>query len=53
MTDDTTRPARQRFMADILARADLPNAPLAMPKQTLDVQPGWLFAIYARFVRRV
>jgi hypothetical protein len=52
MTDDSTRPARERLVADILARAGLPNAPLAMPKQALETQTRWLFAIYTRLVRR-
>ena len=53
MTHDTNRAARQRLLADILGRAGLPSAPLAMPKQTLELQSNWLFAIYARFVRRI
>jgi len=44
--------ARERLVADILSRAGLPNAPLAMPKQVIEVQSNWLFAIYARLVRR-
>ena len=52
MIDDSKRPARARILADILSRAGLPNAPLAMPKQTLETQANWLFAIYARLVRR-
>jgi hypothetical protein len=52
MTHDVDRPQRDRLLADILSRAGLPNAPLAMPKQTLESQAGWLFAIYSRFVRR-
>lgn len=52
MTHDTDRPDRDRLVADILSRAGLPNAPLAMPKQTLEAQSGWLLAIYARLVRR-
>jgi len=44
--------ARERLIADILSRAGLPNAPLAMPKQVIEVQSNWLFAIYARLVRR-
>jgi hypothetical protein len=52
MTHDTDRLTRERLVADILGRAGLPNAPLAMPKQTLEAPAGWLFAIYARLVRR-
>ena len=52
MTHDMSRPARERLVADILGRAGLPNAPLAMPKQTLEAPAGWLFAIYARLVFR-
>jgi hypothetical protein len=44
--------ARERLIADILSRAGLPNAPLAMPKQVIEVQSNWIFAIYARLVRR-
>ena len=44
--------ARERLVADILSRAGLPNAPLAMPKQVIEVQSNWLFAIYARLVCR-
>lgn len=52
MSDDVNSVARDRLLADILGRAGLPNAPLAMPKQVLEAQPRWLFAIYARLVRR-
>ncbi len=38
---------------DILADARLPNAPLAVPKQVLEVHMNWLFSIYARLLRRV
>jgi hypothetical protein len=51
MGDDAKLHARERLLADILGRAGLPNAPLAMPKQVLE-SPRWLFAIYARLVRR-
>jgi hypothetical protein len=43
---------RERLLEDILGRGGLPNAPLAMPKQVLESQGSWLFAIYARLVRR-
>ena len=52
MTGDANLSARQRALGDILERAGLPNAPLAMPKQVLELQPKWLLAIYARFLRR-
>jgi hypothetical protein len=52
MSDDARLAARERMLADILGRAGLPNAPLAMPKQVLEAPSRWLFAIYARFVRR-
>ncbi len=51
MTDDRNR--RERRLASILERSGLPNAPLAMPKQVLESQGSWLFAIYARLVRRI
>jgi hypothetical protein len=50
MTND--RNWRERRLADILSHTGLPNAPLAMPKQVLESQPSWLFAIYTRLVRR-
>lgn len=50
MTDDAKLRSRT---ADLLTRAGLPNAPLAMPKQVLEVQHNWIFAIYARLVRRI
>jgi hypothetical protein len=53
MSDDAGLAPRERLLADILGRAGLPNAPLAMPKQVLETQSRWLFAIYARFVRRI
>ncbi len=53
MSDDVEQTARGRLLADILGRTGLPNAPLAMPKQVLEIQPRWLFAIYARLVRRI
>ena len=43
---------RERRLAEIMQRAGLPNAPMAMPKQVLELQHNWLFAIYARVVRR-
>ncbi|HTJ56677.1 MAG TPA: hypothetical protein VL418_03815 [Devosiaceae bacterium] len=52
MMGDADISARERAIGDILGRAGLPNAPLAMPKQVLERQPKWLFAIYARFLRR-
>ena len=52
MSDDVALAPRERLLAEILGRAGLPNAPLAMPKQVLEAQPRWLFAIYARLVRR-
>ncbi|MDR3470151.1 MAG: hypothetical protein P4M09_00410 [Devosia sp.] len=52
MTEDPDRAARERMLADLLVRVGLPQAPLAMPKQTLESQPRWLFAIYARLLRR-
>ena len=52
MSDDANLPERERLLADILGRAGLPNAPLAMPKQILESQSRWLFAIYARLIRR-
>jgi hypothetical protein len=52
MTDEANLAARERLVADILGRAGLPHAPLPMPKQVLELQPNWLFAIYARLVRR-
>ncbi len=51
MADDANL-LRERALANILSRAGLPNAPLAMPKQVLETQSNWLFAIYARLVRR-
>jgi hypothetical protein len=50
--NDDAETARQRLLADILGRAALPNAPMAMPKQVLEAQPRWLFSIYSRLVRR-
>ncbi len=52
MSGDVEQTARERLLADIMDRMGLPNAPLAMPKQVLEAQPRWLFAIYARLVRR-
>jgi hypothetical protein len=52
MSDADVMAPRERLLAEILGRAGLPNAPLAMPKQVLEAQPRWLFAIYARLVRR-
>jgi hypothetical protein len=52
MTDGVDISARERLLEDIRSREGLPSAPLAMPKQVLEVQPKWLFAIYARLVRR-
>ena len=52
MTDEANVSARERLIADILSRAALPSAPLAMPKQVIEQQSNWLFAIYARLVRR-
>jgi hypothetical protein len=52
MSDDAVTPPRERLLAEILGRTGLPNAPLAMPKQVLEAQPRWLFAIYVRLVRR-
>ena len=37
----------------LLADARLPNAPLAVPKQVLEVHTNWLFSIYSRLLRRV
>jgi hypothetical protein len=51
MSDDANQ-MRERALANILSRAGLPNAPLAMPKQVLEAQSHWLFAIYSRLVRR-
>ena len=36
----------------VLANARLPSAPLAIPKQVLEVQMSWLFSIYSRLLRR-
>ena len=52
MTENANRVAREQVVAQLLSRAGLPNAPMAMPKQTLEAQPRWLFAIYARLLRR-
>lgn len=52
MNEDAKTPAAGRFTAEILDRSGPPSAPLAMPKQVLELQPNWLFAIYARLVRR-
>ena len=53
MADDANLRSRESSaLASILSRAGLPNAPLAMPKQVLENQSNWLFAIYARLVRR-
>jgi hypothetical protein len=52
MTDEANISARAQLVGDILGRAGLPHAPLAMPKQVLELQPNWLFAIYARLLRR-
>ena len=51
MNDDAGM-ARQRLLDDIIERAALPNAPMAMPKQVLEAQPRWLFSIYTRLLRR-
>ena len=53
MTQEADLAARERALAALLGRAGLPHAPLAMPKQVLEPQSRWLFAIYARLVRRV
>ncbi len=53
MKDDADPALRERLLAETLTRAGLPNAPLPMPKQVLEAQPRWLFAIYARLVRRI
>jgi hypothetical protein len=52
MTDEAYHSARGRLVADILNQSGLPNAPLAMPKQVLESRSSWLFAIYARLLRR-
>lgn len=52
MSDVAATAPRERLVTEILGRAGLPNAPLAMPKQVLEAQPRWLFAIYTRLVRR-
>ena len=52
MSDHAAAAPRERLIAEIVGRTGLPNAPLAMPKQVLEAQPRWLFAIYARLVRR-
>ncbi|HVX80356.1 MAG: hypothetical protein ACTHOR_04430 [Devosia sp.] len=52
MTDEPNRPGRARLLAELSTRTGLPQAPLAMPKQILESQPNWLFAIYTRLVRR-
>jgi hypothetical protein len=52
MDDDAVSAPRERLLADILGRTGLPSAPMAMPKQVLEAQPRWLFAIYVRLVRR-
>ena len=52
MNDDANTPAAGRVRADLQGLSGPPNAPLAMPKQVLELQPNWLFAIYARLVRR-
>ena len=52
MNQDAETPASGRFPVEILDRSGPPSAPLAMPKQVLELQHNWLFAIYARLVRR-
>jgi hypothetical protein len=52
MTEDATTAASGRFTPEVLDRSGPPSAPLAMPKQVLELQHNWLFAIYARLVRR-
>lgn len=53
MTQEAKLAARERALAELLGRTGLPHAPLAMPKQVLEPHSRWLFAIYARLVRRV
>ncbi len=36
----------------LIARSALPQAPLAMPKQIIEVQTHWLLALFTRLVRR-
>ena len=45
MNEDAGLVLRERLLADIVGRTGLPNAPLAMPKQVLEAQSRWLFAI--------
>jgi hypothetical protein len=52
MNDDANTPAAGRVRAELQGLSGPPSAPLAMPKQVLELQPNWLFAIYARLVRR-
>ena len=50
--EKANRQGREQMLDQLLANAGLPNAPMAMPKQTLESQSRWLFAIYARLLRR-
>jgi hypothetical protein len=52
VNNEDAQQARQRLVADILSRAGLPNAPLAMPKQVLEAQHSWFFALFVRLTRR-
>jgi len=51
-SNDANGQARRPVLDQIIDRAGLPHAPMAMPKQTLEMQQRWLFAIYARLLRR-
>lgn len=48
----SARGARRVPIDHLSARAALPQAPLAMPKQIIEVQTGWLLALFTRLVRR-
>ena len=52
MSVDASRQSLERALSLLGDRAGLPNAPMAMPKQVLESQPRWLFAIYTRWLRR-